>query len=42
MKEVKNVLSRRQKISIFDEKFCIFVTKDKMQAIILTMSYIKY
>ena len=25
-----------------DEKFCIFVTKDKRQAIILTMSYIKY
>ena len=23
-----------------DEKFCIFVTKDKRQAIILTMSYI--
>ena len=25
-----------------DEKFCIFVTKDKRQAIILTMSYIEY
>ena len=25
-----------------DEKFCIFVTKDKRQAIILTTSYIKY
>ena len=25
-----------------DEKFCIFVTKDKKQAIILTMSYIEY
>ena len=25
-----------------DEKFCIFVTKDKRQAIILAMSYIKY
>ena len=24
------------------EKFCIFVTKDKRQAIILTMSYIEY
>ena len=24
------------------EKFCIFVTKDKKQAIILTMSYIEY
>ena len=24
-----------------DEKFCIFVTKDKKQAIILTMSYIE-
>ena len=25
-----------------DEKFCIFVTKDKRQTIIFTMSYIKY
>ena len=25
-----------------NEKFCIFVTKDKRQAIILTMSYIEY
>ena len=25
-----------------DEKFFIFVTKDKRQAIILTMSYIEY
>ena len=25
-----------------DEKFCIFVTKDKRQTIILTMSYIEY
>ena len=25
-----------------DEKFCIFVTKDKREAIILTMSYIEY
>ena len=25
-----------------DEKFCIFVTKAKRQAIILTMSYIDY
>ena len=25
-----------------DEKFCIFVTKDKRHAIILTMSYIEY
>ena len=25
-----------------DENFCIFVTKDKRQTIILTMSYIKY
>ena len=24
-----------------DEKFCIFVTKDKRRAIILTMSYIE-
>ena len=24
------------------EKFCIFLTKDKGQAIILTMSYIEY
>ena len=25
-----------------DERFCIFLTKDKGQAIILTMSYIEY
>ena len=25
-----------------NEKFCIFVNKDKRQAIILTMSYIEY
>ena len=25
-----------------NEKYCIFVTKDKRQAIILTMSYIEY
>ena len=25
-----------------DEKFCIFVTKDKRQSIILTMFYIDY
>ena len=25
-----------------DEKYCIFVTKGKRQAIILTMSYIEY
>ena len=25
-----------------DQKFCIFLTKDKRQAIILTMSYIEY
>ena len=25
-----------------NEKFCIFVTKDKRQAIILTMSHIEY
>ena len=25
-----------------DEKFCIFVAKDKRQAIILTISYIEY
>ena len=25
-----------------DEKFCIFIAKDKWQAIILTISYIEY
>ena len=25
-----------------DEKFCIFIAKDKWQAIILTVSYIEY
>ena len=41
-KNLKTVLRRWLKISVFDEKFCIFVTKDKTQAIILTKSYIKY
>ena len=37
MKEVKNLETLQH-----EEKFCLFATKDKRQAIILTMSYIDY